>query len=207
MKNLLILFFIIISTLQTFAATETQPQDLRMYREEAIKYYNLGLPLSTEEENLSITQIPNRKIKAYKKDMNKAINHLLNAPITHEKISLTELMEKYAKKIDEINQKYESLEDKTEYSPIAINRLSRIGGTLDLYNVVTGEELGEVCKKYNLKFPNSVHGATIMYKYYLKKYDIELADEFYEFWITNYITKQKCYKINDNIKYKYLWNN
>ena len=137
--------------------------------------------------------------------MNKAINHLLNAPITHWNNSLTVLMQIYAKEIEEINEKYEKLEDKTEYSPIAINRLSSMGGTLDLYNVVMGEELKEICKKYKLKFPNSAHGAIIMYTYYLKKYDIELSDEFYEFWITNYITKQRCFDVRYKISNDYLW--
>lgn len=144
-----------------------------------------------------IVEIPKNRQKQFKKDMNKAIKHVLYDNITYENNTFKQLLLDYEKEADKIYQKYLSNPNNQTQNVNLYKELHKMNATISLYPEAIFDEISWVVDKYKL---NLVAGSQIdiyIHKNYIEKYNIKLAKEFKE------LLKLKISVYNKIQKYEY----
>ncbi|MEE3349907.1 MAG: hypothetical protein VZR09_07695 [Candidatus Gastranaerophilaceae bacterium] len=176
MKKILILFTVLFSfCLSAFAEYKPIPKESYINIVTSIDNYEL-FPKDLIYKYIKI--IPNNELEQYKIDMNNALQHILYDKITYEKNTLMQMLIDFDKESTKIYKKYLKNKTNKEQNKIYIQKLKEMQGTISLYPEAIIEELKNVINKYDLNLTPGAECDILVYKYYIEKYNIALAQEF-----------------------------
>ena len=140
--------------------------------------------------------IPDKDVKQYKIDINNNLQHILHDKITYDNKTLMQMLINFDKDSTQIYKKYLKNKNNKKQNIIYIQKLEEMRGTISLYPEVITEELKNIINKYDLNLVPGAECDILIYKYYIKKYNIAIAQEFKTLLITKQIV---FFKINNYI--------
>jgi len=208
-KFVLFIFLFFVFSIPAFAEYKPIPKELsKQYNREISKfinkdYYNVINEFNNYKpipeiliDNNYIKTIPDNDVKQYQTDMNFSLQHILHDKITYNKRTLMQLLLDFDRESSNIYKKYLKNSTNKNQNKIYVQRLEKMRGTISLYPNAVVEGLKDVIDKYDLNIVPGAECDTLVYKYYIEKYDIVLAQELK----TLLIIKQIVYsKINNYI--------
>lgn len=137
-------------------------------------------PVPQELQDIYIKKIPEELLIDYRLDMNKALEHILNDKITYNGKTLRQMLLDFNNKSDIIYEKYLTNNKNKSLNKIYIEQLNEMNGTISLYPDTIIEEMQSIINKYNLNIEPGSEADTFLYKYYIKKYQIEYSKDIKE---------------------------
>ena len=128
--------------------------------------------------------------------MNIVLKHILYDKITYDNKTLKQKLINFDKKSSKLYKTFLKNNKNKEQNKKFIDELEEIRRTISLYPNTIIEEMEVVINKYDLNIVQVSEADILIYKYYIKEYQIPYAKEFKEFLE---FKEEIYYKINTYI--------